>query len=219
MLIREDSPVLRIRTHLITEHDDIVKTVAGYCRGIAFPGDVVAVAESVVAITQGRAIPPEEIKPGFLAKFLSRFASPDASVSAPRSMQMAIKEAGVPRIIFAAFCALVGKAIGKRGLFFKVAGHKVAEIDDTGGTMPPYDRHVVLGPADPSAVARRIWRKTGVFTVICDANDKGIADILGSSFSLKPETTEVLRKILSKNPFGNDDQRTPIVVIKACKTA
>ena len=41
-----------LRTHLITENDDIVTVVDRYAGNIAQPGDLVAVAESVVAITQ-----------------------------------------------------------------------------------------------------------------------------------------------------------------------
>jgi len=206
--------IFRIRTHLLTASDDIVEVVKRYTKDIASPGDLVGISESVVAITQGRAIPPEEIKPGLLAKILSRFAHPDASISAVRSMQKAMEIAGTPRILLAAVAGLLGKATGIRGLFFKVAGHEVAEIDDSGGTMPPYDRHVILGPKDPTAVAKRIWKKVGLWALILDTNDKGAVDILGTSFPLEPERKRFIETILKENPFGNDDQKTPIVVIR-----
>ena len=75
--------VYRIRTHLVTERDDIAEVVGKYAKSVAEPGDIVGVAESVVAITQGRAIAPETVEPSWLARFVARFAHPDASISAP----------------------------------------------------------------------------------------------------------------------------------------
>ncbi|MEG3071503.1 MAG: coenzyme F420-0:L-glutamate ligase [Candidatus Syntrophopropionicum ammoniitolerans] len=83
-----------IRTHVITEHDDIVKVVKKYTGDIAEPGDIISVAESVVAIAQGRAILPGIVKVGFLARFLCRFPGKDGSLATPQAMQLAIVEAG-----------------------------------------------------------------------------------------------------------------------------
>ncbi|HHY18088.1 MAG TPA: F420-0:Gamma-glutamyl ligase [Firmicutes bacterium] len=211
---KENTAILRIRTHLITQKDAPADIVHHYTKGVAEPQDLVGIAESVVAIMQGRAIEPEQVIPGILARFLSRFAHPDASISAERSMQMAICEVGAPRIILAALCALAGKIFGIKGTFFRIAGHQVAEIDDSGGTMPPFERHIILGPENPNLVARQIWKKTGLWTLILDVNDKGSVDILGTSFSLKPHQEEFIKDILRSNPFGNDDQKTPLIIIK-----
>jgi hypothetical protein len=215
----KNSVVLRIRTHLITENDDVAEIIQRYAGDIAEPGDIVGIAESVVAITQGRALDPDKVRPSLIARLISRFAHPDASISAPRSMQMAIREVGLPRILLAAFAGLLGKITGKKGLFFKVAGHGVAEIDDSGGTMPPYDRSIILGPKEPDAVARKAWRKTGLWTLILDVNDKGCVDILGSSFPVSPCKEKEIQELLKSNPFGNDDQKTPLVVIKPPRRA
>lgn len=214
----EEVDILRVRTHIITERDDIVEVARRYLAGLAEPGDIAAFAESPVAITQGRAIPPERINPGLLARLISKFADPDASLSAPRSMQMAIELAGVPRILLACAAQAAGKLVGLRGLFFMVAGHSVAEIDDSGGTMPPYDRHVILGPDNPGEVARRIFRETGVHAMILDTNDKGFVDVLGASFPIDGAVREWAQRVLRHNPFGNDDQQTPLCIIKPRKT-
>ncbi len=214
----EKPAVLRIRTHLITEKDDPVGVVKTYTKDIADKTDIVGIAESVVAIMQGRAIDPDTVQPSFLARLVSRFAHPDASVSAPRSMQMAIEEVGSLRILIAAAAGLWGKITRRRGLFFKVAGHQVAEIDDSGGTMPPYDRSIIMGPKDPNQVARIIRRQTGLWTLILDVNDKGCVDVLGSSIPLSKERENTLKSLLKTNPFGNDDQKTPLVIIKPSYT-
>ena len=87
----KNSAILRIRTHLITDKDDVADIIRRYAGDIAEPGDIVGIAESVVAITQGRAIDPDTVHPSLIARLISRFAHPDASISAPRSMQMAIR--------------------------------------------------------------------------------------------------------------------------------
>src|SRR5690348_14222139 len=50
-----------VRTHVVTENDDIVDVVARYAGPLVRPGDIVVVSEKVTAITQGRAIPIDRI--------------------------------------------------------------------------------------------------------------------------------------------------------------
>jgi N-acetylmuramoyl-L-alanine amidase len=200
-----------VRTHLLTEHDDMVQVVARYTKGIAEPGDVICVAESPLAVTQGRAIPSSEVKAGLAARILSKFPDPDGSLGTPQAMQLAISEVGLGRILLGGVAAALGRAAGRRGDFFRVAGQPLALIDDIAGTMPPYDRHVVLGPRHPQKVAESIKRATGVDALVADVNDIRCVDILGSTTHY-PEAALV--EALRDNPFGNDDQCTPIVVLK-----
>ena len=51
-----------IPTRILTDKDDIIDVVERYTKGKIGPDDVISVAESVVAITQGRAIRPEDLK-------------------------------------------------------------------------------------------------------------------------------------------------------------
>ncbi|MFA4886549.1 MAG: coenzyme F420-0:L-glutamate ligase [Desulfotomaculaceae bacterium] len=200
-----------IRTHIVTEKDNIVDVVKKYTGEIAEPGDIIAVAESVVAITQGRAILPEKVKPGMLAKFLCRFPGKDGSLATPHAMHLAIGETGMPRIFLGAAAAAFGKVIGRKGDFYRVAGHHLTLIDDIAGTMWPFERHIILGPANPTRIVEEIREETGVEAVIVDVNDIGNVDILGASSGINQED---LIRDLKDNPFGNDDQQTPIVVLK-----
>lgn len=203
--------VIPVRTHLLSEEDDMVEVVTRYTRGIAEPGDVICVAESPLAVTQGRAIPSSEVKAGLVARILSKFPDPDGSLGTPQAMQLAISEVGLGRILLGGVAAALGRAAGRRGDFFRVAGQPLALIDDIAGTMPPYDRHVVLGPRHPQKVAEAIKRATGVDALIADVNDIRCVDILASTTGY-PEA--LLVEALRDNPFGNDDQCTPIVVLK-----
>ncbi|AFK87342.1 MULTISPECIES: coenzyme F420-0:L-glutamate ligase [Thermoanaerobacterium] len=203
-----------IRTHVITKDDDIVDVISRYTKDIAEDGDLIAIAESVVAITQGRAYRPDEIKVGLLAKILCRFTGRNGSLTSPQAMQCAINEVGWLRIFVAALISAIGKIFKKRGLFFKIAGRKVALIDDVAGTMAPYHKYIVLGPAEPDLVCDMIKEKTGIDTVIIDANDLHCADCIGAS---KGVSKSYVERLFLDNPSGNSEQQTPIVVIKSYK--
>ena len=201
---------LPIRTHIITENDDIVEVVQKYTGMIASPGDIVAVAESVVAISQGRAILPDSVKPGMIARILCHFPGKEGSLAAPPSIQVAMEEVGTARFLLGVTAAGLGRLIGRRGDFYRVAGRQLAQIDDFAGTMWPFDRHIVLGPKDTQKVVERIKQATGVDAVITDVNDIGKVDILAATDGVD---CEALVSYLKDNPHGNDDQQTPIVVL------
>ena len=203
--------VIPIRTHLVGEHERITDVVRRHVEGIARPGDVIAVAESVVAITQGRAVLPAEVRPRPLARVLCKLPGKDGSLATPPAMELAIREAGVGRVLLGTAAAGVGRLLGRRGDFFRVAGRSLAQIDDIAGTMPPYDKHVILGPAHPDEVAREIHAVTGVDAAVVDVNDIGCVDVLGSTLEGR---SDWLVRALAHNPFGNDDQQTPIVVVR-----
>ena len=207
---------LPLRTRLITERDDLVSAVAQYTRHVAEPGDVIVLSESMVAIAQGRAVRPEEVRPRLLARLLCRFADPDGSLATPAAMELAIRETGTVRIVLAAAAAAFGRLVGIRGLFYRVADHGLKYIDDIGGTLRPYDRHIVLGPVRTQEVAESIKAATGLDVLIVDANELGCVDILAYTGSDNPTA---LIRALQNNPQGNDDEQTPIVVLKQVNAA
>lgn len=203
--------VIPLRTHIITEHDDIAKVCAHYAKKIVTENDIICVAESVVAISQGRYYDPDSIKAGTLAQKLCNYTRRDGSLTNPASMELAIRESGYIRILAGSALGAVGKLLNQNGLFFQVAGPQVARIDDVARTMSPFDKFIVLGPKNPRRVAESIAKETGASAAVVDVNDLQDVDILGTSPGLQREQ---LYKILKSNPFGNDDQKTPIIVIK-----
>ena len=205
---------LPIRTHLITERDDLTEVVAYYTAGLAGPGDIAVLSESMVAIAQGRAVVYSEVRPGILARFLCRFPQKHGSLATPQAMQLAVNEAGHGRIILGAIAAGLGRILGRRGWFFCVAGRELAYIDDIAGTLPPYDRYIVMGPKDPSGLASAIKARIGADAIVADVNDIQKVDIIGYSGDLKALDMEAVEQALRDNPAGNDDQQTPIVVLK-----
>ena len=203
--------IFPIRTHLIGENENLVEVVKRYTREITNPGDVVVVAESVVAITQGRAVLPESVHPGILARMLCKLPGKDGSLATPPAMQLAIDEVGPHKVMLGVAAAGAGRLIGRRGDFFRVAGRTLAQIDDIAGTLPPYDKHVILGPTSPDKVAKHIKDSVGVDIAIVDVNDLGCVDVLGTT---DRTALDWVLQALANNPLGNDDQQTPIAILR-----
>lgn len=205
-----------IKTHLITDKDDIVEVSKNYAAPVLKePDDIFFISEKCVACTQGRAIPIDEIKPRKLAKFLSRFVTKTPAgigLGMPETMEYALRECGTPRILLAAGVSAVGKVFKRKGWFYDVAGYKAKSIDGpTPNTIPPYNKCVVLGPVEPDKVAKEISDALGYRAIVVDINDLD-GNILGSSDDSLDRDLYV--RILKDNPLGQDCESTPMGVIR-----
>ncbi|GAC1528171.1 MAG: hypothetical protein NVS2B8_15140 [Vulcanimicrobiaceae bacterium] len=199
-----------VRTRLVGAGEDLASLVAEAVRGIARAGDVIAVSETAVAIAQNRMIAAETIRPSRLAYALSRRAGALATINQPESMQLVIDDVGAWRVAYAAVAHVVGRALGRRGIFYRVLGEAISAIDGYTGTLPPFERTIVLGPDDPDGAARAIATRTGSHAVVVDANDLGIAKVLGASAGVARANVEAA---LRDNPHGNGDEQTPVVIL------
>jgi F420-0:Gamma-glutamyl ligase len=208
--VPEGLVAIPVRTRLIAPGDDLVQLIGDAVRGIARPGDVIAVAETGVAIAQSRFIPAEYIRPSKLALVLSRYADPLATVSQPESLQLVIDQVGRRKVLYAALAHVFGRLRGRRGAFYEILGEAIAAIDGYTGTLPPYERAIVLGPADPDGVSAQLAEALGVHVAIVDANDLRRAKALGASPHIDRDAVE---HALIGNPHGNGDEQTPIVVL------
>lgn len=207
-----------IKTSLVSPEDDIVDIVTRYARSELTSGDALFVTEKIVAITQGRAYPVASITPRPLAIRLSRYVTKTPGgigLGMPQTMEMALRECGVPRILFAAAVAAVTKLFGRRGDFYLIAGPKARGIDGpTNGTIPPYDSQVVLAPDRPGVVAAQLRAALDSVAnvLIVDINDLG-GNVLGSTVSKADERR--IERILADNPLGQGHQSTPLGIIRA----
>ncbi|MGE5630455.1 MAG: coenzyme F420-0:L-glutamate ligase [Caulobacteraceae bacterium] len=204
-----------VKTRVIVKEDNIVDVVKKYVQETVTEKDVVFISEKAVAITQGRAYPLSEIKPRPLAKFLSRYVTKTSAgigLGIPETMEMALRECGVLRILFAAAVSFIGKIFGRKGDFYRVAGYKASSIDGpTPNTLPPYNKYVVLGPDKPDMVAKEISDNIKAEVAIVDINDLG-GNILGTS---RPDMDRSkLVGILRDNPLGQCSEQTPIGIIR-----
>jgi hypothetical protein len=199
-----------VRTRLIVKGDDLVAVLREALRGLARPGDVVAIAETAVAIAQGRFIGAETIRPSRLARVLARRAGALATINQPESLQLVIDQVGAWRVFGAAVLQVAGRAVGRRGVFYELLGEAIAAIDGYTGTLPPYERAIVLGPAEPDRVSTELAAALDLHIAIVDANDLRRAKALGASPRVVREAVE---SALLGNPAGNGDEQTPLVIL------
>jgi asparagine synthase (glutamine-hydrolysing) len=221
------SVVLRapIQTPLLSAGDDLLAMVVGAVSALDADvglraGDVIAVSEKAVAASQGRSFPVDEVRVRPLARFLSRFVKRTASgigLGIPATMELALREAGTARILAATAASALTRPLGIKGVFYRVAGARVAAIDGpTAGTIPPYNTHAKLPPADPDGVAVRLAEALSrladgpVSVAIIDANDIG-AVVLGASPGLDRDG---LVALLRDNPLGQGEESTPVLLVR-----
>ncbi|QDE34969.1 F420-0--gamma-glutamyl ligase [Microbacterium foliorum] len=206
-----------LRTRVVMPNDDLDSVVMQYAKDAVQPGDLLFVTEKIVAITQGRSYRLDEISPRPLARFLSRYVvrtSYGIGLGMPETMEMALRECGTLRILFAAGVSVITKAFGRRGDFYRIAGDKARAIDGpTKNTIPPYNQAVVLGPKDPRGVAERLKKMLGgnLEVAVVDINDIG-GNILGSTLDKAGERRLV--EILGDNPLGQATQSTPMGIVR-----
>ena len=125
--------IVPVLTRILTHHDDIVEAIVEYGGDKIGPDDVVCVAESVVAITQGGAKRSEDFKPGLLAKVLCRLFPSKGSISGWHSMQALIDAEGGMRVLIAVICGFAAKCVGVSGVFTSgtgAFGAAVADVND-----------------------------------------------------------------------------------------
>ncbi len=205
-----------IRTHVIGVEDDIVEVVAQYAAEHVEETDIIFISEKATAASQGRAIYIDDIKPSFMAHFLSKYVKKvpyGIGLGSPYTMEMAIRECGLPRILFAAGVHVISKYIlGRSGDFYRVAGPKAALIDGPASyNLPPFDRMVVLGPEDPDGVSEKIAKRIKCGATIVDVNDINGAWVIGASSRVDRKLVE---KILDDNPLGQGKKQTPMGLIR-----
>ena len=207
-----------VKTHVVVSGDNLEEMMDTYLMEYLEPGDMIFMSEKIVAISQGRAFPIEEIKPRRLANILCKFVYKTPygiGLGSPWTMELAIRELGAPKIIFAAGCSAVTKIFGVRGVFYKICGEKARAIDGPCDcTLPPYNHYAKLAPDKPNEVAAALKKKTGHDVVVIDANDLGV-EVLGRSD--KSIEIDFCRAVFMDNPLDQSCQQTPLCIVRPVK--
>jgi tetratricopeptide (TPR) repeat protein len=200
-----------IRTNMITLRSGILPVIKEATAGQLQPDDILALSESPASAGQGRMIPLELISPEGMAKQLSKFVGKIGPLHSPAGMQGAILEAGRAKVLLGAAAGAAGKLVGKRGWFYRVAGPGAAMIDDVAAALPPHDHHLLFGPGRPDKLSEDLAAALGCHVCVVDANHLTGAWVVGASAGVDRKWVE---KVLSDNPAGNEDEQTPIVLIR-----
>lgn len=203
--------LIPVHTKILTNKDNIVDVILEYAGKNITSRDIVCTAESVLAITQNRYVRPEELNVCWQARLMNRFVPGEGSMASIYGMQAAMEEEGKWNMLYSFIVGAVSKIMGKPGVFYARC-RQASLIDDVTGTMPPFDKCIVYGPANADRVCEDIKNATGAYgAVVADVNDLKRAAVLGKSSGIDPQR---IAQILIDNPFGNDNQKTPIVIIK-----
>lgn len=204
-----------VRTPFITARTGLVGLVDEATTGVREPGDVLVLAESAAAAGQGRIVPLELVEAEPMAGLLSRFVGKIGPLHSAEGMEGAIMEAGRPRVAAAALAGAAGKLAGRRGWFYRVAGPATAMIDDVAAAMPPHDHHILFGPRDPDGLAAELRDALGCEAAIVDANHLTGAWVVGATPGVERAW---LTAALADNPAGNEDEGTPVVLVRRLGT-
>jgi F420-0:gamma-glutamyl ligase-like protein len=183
-------------------------------------GDVILCSEKALSISQRRAFPVDEIQISKLAAVLSRFVTKvptGIGLGHPATMQLAINEVGIRRILLGAMAAAVTRPFGKRGVFYDITGRRAKAIDGPSKhNLPPYDKWASMAPDDCEGESRRIATAVGerfgckVGAAIIDAND-----LHAEVFATTPDVTpEFVLSAVADNPLGQSDQQTPFGLVR-----
>lgn len=178
-----------VATHFIERGEDFVEVMRRYVSPLYQEGDVVTLSEKVVSMCQNNTVEMKDVKVGFWAKFLSRFATHNQNgiaMDEPYKLQLAIDMKGLPLILWACFRTLIGKFTGHRGVFYEIVGQDVAA--STGFTATPPSRPTTPSPSSirriPDGVCRQVKEALGISCMVVDANDIDV-EILGKSPDLR----------------------------------
>ncbi len=207
-----------IRTHVIRCGESLSEIMRQYVCGKTKPGDLLFVSEKIIAICQNRAFNIDSIRPSPLANLLCRFVykSPyGIGLGSPWTMELALRDVGLPRMLLAATCSAATKPFGVRGVFYRVAGTKARAIDGPCDcTIPPYNHFAKLAPKKPNKVAGELAQLVGCGVVVIDANDIGV-NVLGRSSRDIPAA--FCRQVFRDNPLGQGSQSTPLCIVRKIK--
>lgn len=203
-----------IKTHVVSKKDKIEKLINKYVLNKIKRGDIVLISERIIAIMQGRSYYIDDIRPSWWAKTLSKYVSKHPGgigLRSPWTMQLAIQEAGLTRILFCSFVAAITKPFGIKGLFYHLVGNNINAIDGPCEyTLPPGNVSAKLGPKDPMKVAKDLFSKFKIPIGIVDANDYGVR-AMGWSDGVDRKFLEL---VFRDNPLGQTNEQTPIAIVR-----
>ena len=216
-----------VKTELVKKGDDIKQFITENVKKALKVIDnkkkwYVIISEKIVAISQGRSFFIWDINPTWWASTLSKFVTRTPygiGLGSPWTLQIAIDEIGLPRVLFAAVASVITKPFGMKGMFYKIVGKEIAAIDGpTEYSVYPSNVSAKLAPRDPQMAAehirieimKQIKDDNFAGVVIIDANDLG-RNVLGNATEMPGEFFE---NAMKDNPMGQGSEQTPIVLLQ-----
>jgi len=206
-----------IQTHFVEVGENQADLVRRYVLPLAQPGDLLSFGAKVMAMCTGNVKTREQVKPGFWAKRLWRFAGINTTgvgMHEPYKLQLVIDMCGLPRVLFAAFVSAVTRPFGVHGLFYKICGKGVGGIDGFyfRSSFDRYKELALINPPNAVELCNQLEKDTGIPVVLMDANDIE-QNQLGKCDDF-PLTDDEIQDAMKDNPSGQGDELTPLILIR-----
>lgn len=211
---------LAIQTHFVAVGESQRELVEKYVRPIYQEGDILSFGAKVMCMCVKSVKTREEVKPGFWANFLWRFAGINhtgVGMHEPYKLQLVIDMVGLPRVLLAVVCSAVTKLFGIHGVFYKVCGKGVGGIDGfyTRSSFELYHELALINPENATELCDELAQQTGIPVILMDANDLQ-RDQLGKSKDV-PLSDAQIQDAMADNPSGQGDELTPLILIRPVK--
>ena len=211
-----------IQTHFVEVGESQTALVERYVRPIYQEGDLLSFGAKVMAMCTKNVKNRQDVKPGFWANFLWRFAGINhtgVGMHEPYKLQLVIDMCGLPRVLLAVFCSAVTKPFGIHGVFYKVCGKGVGGIDGFyfRSSFDRYKELALINPPNPVELCDALEKETGIPVVLMDAND--IEQNQLGKCSDFPLTDDEIQDAMRDNPSGKGDELTPLILIRPVQKA
>ena len=206
-----------IQTHFVQVGESQTELVEKYVRPLYQEGDMLSFGAKVMCMCVKSVKTREEVKPGFWANFLWRFAGINhtgVGMHEPYKLQLVIDMCGLPRVLLAAVVSAVTRPFGVHGLFYKICGKGVGGIDGFyfRSSFDRYKQLALINPPNPVELCNALEKETGIPVVLMDANDIE-QNQLGKCDDF-PLTDEEIQDAMADNPSGQGDELTPLILIR-----
>ncbi len=209
-----------IQTHFVEVGENQADLVRRYVLPLAQEGDLLSFGAKVMAMCTRNVKTRDEVKPGFWARRLWRFAGINTTgvgMHEPYKLQLVIDMCGLPRVLFAAFISAVTRPFGVHGLFYKICGKGVGGIDGFyfRSSFDRYKEMALINPPNPVELCNQLEKDTGIPVVLMDANDLE-QNQLGKCDDFPLSDAEI-QDAMADNPSGQGDELTPLILIRPLK--
>lgn len=182
-----------------------------------------AVAAKPLAVAQGRVRPLWDVRPGWWARRISAFVRERSwrGLGNPWTMQLAIDEVGLRRLLFAAGAAACGRVVHQRGVFDRLAGAGAHAVSGpVEGSVYPANVAVAAAPREPDGAAEELLRaaraalpaELAAALAGCGivATDGSVLRVLGTAGDAD---ADFYAGACADDPMGGRGARTPAVVV------
>jgi hypothetical protein len=209
-----------IRTHKIMIGEHLEGVVERYAGELLHRSSVICLSQKVVSICLYNVRHISSVRESGLARLIVRFVTKHPNMIGwehPRKMQLAIEAAGYRRAVAAVVVGgLTRLLLRRRGDFWRVLGNHASEID---GFNPrgvrPFDEWAMLPHPQPGAICDELAKRFGCAVVILDANNIDVQVIAASRNLGAVGLDDVwVRELTLDNPMGQDDELTPMIILR-----